>query len=170
MKNKLTHALRSLPVGSVPTRKGTTLLSNKGYSLPAASKFGAHPGMPKCNMLWAICTSPHAMGLGWTPLFDQKGQFFPSLYSWCSAFGPNVHTLTNKLKPACIWTGWGLWETQEIILNTWCINHSCQGEGDPKRRVQWCSLPEPRVDVTPRSKSDPRPLSHCVSGKRSPRW
>ena len=31
MKSKLTHALRSLPVGSVLMRKGTTLLSNKGY-------------------------------------------------------------------------------------------------------------------------------------------
>ena len=31
MKNKLTHMLRSLPAGSVPMRKGTTLLSNKGY-------------------------------------------------------------------------------------------------------------------------------------------
>ena len=31
MKKKLTHMLRSLPVGSVPMRKGSTLLSNKGY-------------------------------------------------------------------------------------------------------------------------------------------
>ena len=31
MKSKLTHMLRSLPVGSVPMRKGTTLHSNEGY-------------------------------------------------------------------------------------------------------------------------------------------
>ena len=31
MKNKLTHVLRSLPAGSIPMRKGITLLSNKGY-------------------------------------------------------------------------------------------------------------------------------------------
>ena len=31
MKSKLTHVLRSLPVGSIPTRKGTTLHSNEGY-------------------------------------------------------------------------------------------------------------------------------------------
>ena len=31
MKNKLTHMLRSIPAGSIPMRKGTTLLSNKGY-------------------------------------------------------------------------------------------------------------------------------------------
>ena len=31
MKKKLTHTLRSLPVGSVPMRKGSTLLSNEGY-------------------------------------------------------------------------------------------------------------------------------------------
>ena len=79
-----------------------------------------------------------------------------------------IHKI-NKLKPTCIWTGWRLRETQKTILNTQCINHSCQGEGDPKRRVQWCSLPKPRVDVTPRSKSDLRPLSCCVSGKRIPR-
>ena len=166
-KNKLTLTLKSLPVGSVPTRKGTTLLSNEGYSLPVASKFWAHPGMPKCNRLRAICISPHAMGFGWTLLFDWKGWFFPLLYSWCSAFSPNMDSQTNKLKPACIQTGWRLWETQKIILNTRCINHSHQGEGDPKRRVQRCSLPKPWVDVTPRSKSDLRPLSHCVSGKRS---
>ena len=122
-----------------------------------------------CNRSWAVCISPCAMGFGWTPLFNQKGQFFPLPYSWCSAFGPNAHTITNKLKPACIQTGWGLQETQGVILNTWCTNHSCQDEGDPKRRVPWCSLPKLRVDVTPRSKSDPRPLPHCVSGKRSPR-
>ena len=122
-----------------------------------------------CNRLWAVCISPHPTGFGWTLLFDWKGQFFPSLYSWCSAFSPNAHSRINKPKPTCIWTGWRLQETQKTILNTQCTNHSHQGEGDPKRRVQQCSLPEPRVDVTPRSKSDPRPLSHCVSGKRSPR-
>ena len=37
MKNKLPHTLKSLPAGSVPTRKGTTLLSNEGYSQPMAS-------------------------------------------------------------------------------------------------------------------------------------
>ena len=31
MKSKLTHALKSLPAGSIPMRKGTTLHSNKGY-------------------------------------------------------------------------------------------------------------------------------------------
>ena len=64
MKNKLTHALRSLPVGSILTRKGTTLFSNEGYSLPVASKFGAQPGAPKCNRLWAICVSLCATGFG----------------------------------------------------------------------------------------------------------
>ena len=45
---------------------------------------------------------------------------------------------------------------QEIILNTRCINHSFQGKGDPKRRVPWCSLPEPRVKVT--KLLDPSPI------------
>ena len=106
------------------------------------------------------------MGFRWTLFFDWKGQFFPSLYSWCGAFSPNMHALTNKLKLACIWTGWGLRKTQEVILNTQCTNHSHQGEEDPRRRVPWCSLPKPRVEVTPRSKSDPRPLFCCVLGKK----
>ena len=126
-------------------------------------------GRCMCNKSQAVCVSLWATGFGWTPLFDQRGQFFPLFYSWCGAFGPNTHTITNKLKSACVQTGWGLRETQEVILNTRYTNHSHQGEGDPKRRVLQCSLPELRVDVTPRSKSDPRPLCHCVSGKRSPR-
>ena len=97
-----------------------------------------------CNRSRAVCISPRATRFGWTLLFDRKGQFFPSFYSWCGAFDPNVHTITNKLKPACVRTGWGLQETQKVILNTHCTNHSSQGEGDPKRRV-----PELRVDVTP---------------------
>ena len=86
----------------------------------------------KCNRLWAICISPHLMGFGWTPLFDSKGQFFPSLYSWCSAFDPNAHSRINQSKPTCIQTGWRLQVTQKMILNTQCINHICQDEGDPK--------------------------------------
>ena len=81
------------------------------------------------------------MGFRWTLLFDWKGQFFPLLYSWCGAFSPNMHSRINKPKPTCIQTGWRLWVTQKTILNTQCINHSHQGEGDPKRRVQWCLLP-----------------------------
>ena len=70
-------------------------------------------GVPKCNRLWAVCVSPWVMGFGWTPFFDQKGQFFPPLYSWCGAFNPNMHIITDKLKTACVWTGWGLRETQK---------------------------------------------------------
>ena len=168
MKNKLLHAFWSLPAGSIPMGKGTTLLSNKGYSLPVASKFSAHPGTPKCNRSRAICISLWAMGFRWTPFFDWKGQFFPPLYSWCSAFDPNTHTITNKLKTACVWIGWGLQETQKVILNTSCPNHSSQGEGDPKRRVPQCSLPKLRVDVTPRSKSNPGPSVTTCQEKREP--
>ena len=94
MKNKLTHALRSLPAGSIPVRKGTTLLSNKGYSLPAASKFRAHPGMPKCNRLWAACISPHAMGLGELCSLTERDSSFP-----CSTPGvvPLVPTCIHEL-------------------------------------------------------------------------
>ena len=117
----------------------------------------------------AICISPRAMGFGWTLFFDQKGQFFPPLYSWCGAFNLNTHAIANKLKTACVQTGWGLWETQKVILNMSCSNHNIQGEGDPKRRVPQCSLPELGVDVTPLIQVWPRTLCHCMSGeKRAP--
>ena len=87
-----------------------------------------------CNRLRAVCVSPRLTGFGWTPL-----------YSWCGAFGPNAYSRINQPKPTCIWTGWRLRVTQKTILNTQCINHSHQGERDPKRRVPWCSLPNPEL-------------------------
>ena len=122
-----------------------------------ASKFGAHPGAPNCNRLWVVCDSTHLMGFRWTLLFEQRGQFFLPLYSWCGAFGPNAYSRINQPKPTCIWTGWRLWVTQKTILNTQCINHSCQGEGDPKRRVPWCLLlkPELRLLLDPSPIPDP---------------
>ena len=49
-----------------------------------------------------------------------------------------------------------------------CSNHSIQGEGEPRRRVPQCSLPELGVDVTPQSKSDPRPSVTACQGKKAP--
>ena len=34
----------------------------------------------------------------------------------------------------------------KIVLNTSCSNYSIQGEGEPRRRVPQCSLPELRDD------------------------
>ena len=133
-----------------------------------ASKFRAHHGAPKCNRLWAVCISLHLMGFGWTPLFNQRGQFFPPLYSWCSAFSPNMHSRINQPKPTCIWTGWRLWVTQKTILNTQCINHSCQGEGDPKRRVQWYSLPNPELMLLLDPSLNPDPCLTAVLEKGAP--
>ena len=124
--------------------------------------------MDICNRSRAVCVSPQATGFGWTLFFDWKGQFFPLLYSWCGTFDLNTHTITNKLKTACVWTGWGLQETQKVILNTSCSNHSIQGEGEPKRRVPQCSLPELGVDDTPQSKSDPGPFVTACQEKREP--
>ena len=62
MKNKLTHMLRSLPAGSIPMRKGTTLLSNKGYFHPCGFQIWGPPRcMPKGNRLWAVCISLHSL-------------------------------------------------------------------------------------------------------------
>ena len=52
MKNKLTHALRSLPVGSIPMRKGTTLHSNEGYFhlwLPNLGPTQGHQNVTGCG-------------------------------------------------------------------------------------------------------------------------
>ena len=108
------------------------------------------------------------MGFRWTPLFDWKGQFFPPLYSWCSVFSPNVHSRINQSKPTCIQTGWRLQVTQKTILNTQCINHSCQGEGDPKRRVQWYSLPNPELMLLLDPSLIPDPCLTAVLEKGAP--
>ena len=111
---------------------------------------------------------PMGYGIWVNSILQPKGTVLSPLYSWCSAFDPNTHIITNKLKTACVWTGWGLWETQKVILNMSCSNHSSLGEGDPKRRVSWCSPPKLRVDVTPWSKSNPRPSVTVCLGKREP--
>ena len=97
-----------------------------------------------------------------------KGQFFPLLYSWCSAFGPNAYSRINQPKPTCIWTGWRLQVTQKTILNTQCINHSCQGEGDPKRRVQWYSLLNPELMLLLDPSPIPDPCLTAVLEKEAP--
>ena len=61
-----------------------------------------------------------------------------------------------------------VYEKQKVILNTSCSNHSSLSDGDPKRRVPQCSLPELRVDATPRSKSDPRPSVTMCQEKSEP--
>ena len=134
-----------------------------------ASKFGAHPGTPKCNRLWAVCINPHLMGFRSTPFFNWKGQFFHSFYSWCGAFNPNVHSRINQSKPTCVWTGWRLWVTQKTILNPQYMHHGCQGEGDPKGRVQWYLLPNLELMVLLDS-SPTLTLSSCCSssGRRAP--
>ena len=57
----------------------------------------------------------------------------------------------------------------KIVLNTSCSKYSIQGEGEPRRRVPQCSLPELRGDnpLDPSLTLDP--LSLCVRGKKNPR-
>ena len=56
----------------------------------------------------------------------------------------------------------------KIVLNTSCSNYNIQGEGEPRRRVPRCSLPELRDDDPPQSKSHPRPSVAACQGKRAP--
>ena len=53
----------------------------------------------------------------------------------------------------------------KIVLNTSCSNYSIQGEGEPRRRVPQCSLPELRAGdpLDPSLTLDP--LLLCVRGK-----
>ena len=60
MKKKIPHVLQSLPVGSIPTKKGTTLLSNEGYSQPMASNSGPTQG---CQNVMDCGPSAPARGL-----------------------------------------------------------------------------------------------------------
>ena len=59
-------------------RKGTTLLSDEGYSQPMASKFGAHPGMPKCNGSMGLSASAHGLwDLGELRSLTERDSSFP---------------------------------------------------------------------------------------------
>ena len=53
MKKKLTHVLRSLPVGSILMRKGPTLLLNEGYFhiwLPNLGPTQGHQNVTGCGL------------------------------------------------------------------------------------------------------------------------
>ena len=103
-----------------------------------------------CNRSRAICVSPWAMGFGVNSILQLKrDSSFPLLYSWCSAFDPNAHIITYKLRAACITGRLKFMRNTKVILNMSCSNYSIQGEGEPRRRVPWCSLPELRVDNPP---------------------
>ena len=156
-------------MGSIPTRKGTTLHSNKGYFHLWLPNSVPTQGHQNCNRLQTVCVNPCLTGFGWTLFFNWKGQFFPSFYSWCGTFDPNVYLRTNQSKPTCMWTGWRLQVTQKTILNQQYMNHGHQGEGDPKERVQWYSLPNLELMVLLDPSLTPA-LSCCCSssGRRAP--
>ena len=56
----------------------------------------------------------------------------------------------------------------KIVLNTSCSNYSIQGEGEPRRRVPRCSLPELGDDDPLDPSPTPDPVLSCVKGKSSP--
>ena len=58
--------------------------------------------------------------------------------------------------------------TQKTILNTQCINHSHQGEGDPKRRVQQYLLPNPELMLLLDPSLIPDPCLTAVLEKGAP--
>ena len=53
----------------------------------------------------------------------------------------------------------------KIVLNTSCSKYSIQGEGEPRRRVPRCSLPELGDDDPLDPSLTPDPLSLRVRGK-----
>ena len=79
-----------------------------------------------------------------------------------------MHSRINQPKPTCIWTGWRLQVTQKTILNTQHNNHSHQGEGDPKRRVQQYSLPNPELMLLLDPSLIPDPCLTAVLEKKEP--
>ena len=95
----------------------------------------------------------------------ERGQFFPPLYSWCSAFDPNVHITTYKLKGSLYTDRLRFTRKTKIVLNTSCSKYNIQGEEEPRRRVPQCSLPELRDDDPHDPSLTPDPLSLCVRGK-----
>ena len=143
MKNKLTYVLRSLSAGSVPMRKGTTLLSNKGYFHLQLPNSGPTQGCQNVTGCGLSAPARVLWDLGKLHSSTKRGHFFPSLYSWCGAFSPNAHSRINKLKPTCIQTGWRLQETQKTILNTRCINHSHQVREIQRKECNGARSPNP---------------------------
>ena len=108
MKSKLTHTLRSIPVGSVPTRKGTTLRSNKGYFhlwLPNLVCTQGRQNVTGCGQSASTCTS---QDLGELHSSTERNSSF-----LCSTPGvvpsiPNMYLRTNQSKPTCMRIGWRL--------------------------------------------------------------
>ena len=73
---------------------------------------------------------------------------------------PNAHSRINQPKPTCIQIGWRLRVTQKTILNTQCISHSCQGEGDPREECNDAHSPNPELILL----LDPSPiLDPCLA-------
>ena len=84
MKHKLTRALRSQPVGSVPVRKGPHCFQTKGAFI-YGFQFGAHPGMPKCNRTQDCLHQPAPHGIWVNPDLQPRGIILSSalLLVWC---------------------------------------------------------------------------------------
>ena len=91
MKNKLTHTLRSLPVGSVLTRKGTTQVPNEGYfhlQFPNSGPTQGCQNVTGCRLSLSACTLQDS---GELHSLTERDSSFP-----CSTPG------TVPLVPTCI--------------------------------------------------------------------
>ena len=108
MKSKLTHALRSIPVGSIPTRKGSTLHSNEGYFhlwLPNLMPTQGCQNVAGCRQ----SASTHAsQDLGELHSSTERDSSFLRTTPGVVPSIPNVYLRTNQFKPTCMQTGWRL--------------------------------------------------------------
>ena len=132
MKNKLTHTLRPIPAGSIPMRKGTTLLSNKGHFHLWLPNLGPTQVCQNVTGCGPSASARALQDLGELHSLTERDSSFLCSTPGAVPLVPNMHSRINQPKPTCIWTGWRLQVIQKTILNTQCINHSCRGERDPR--------------------------------------
>ena len=123
-------------------RKGTTLLSNEGYSLPCGfQNSGPTQG---CQNVTG-CRPPASAHMLWDSgelrsLTKRDSSFPHSTPGAVPSVPMCIHELISLSKPVYGQAG-GLRETQKTILNIQCINHSHQGEGDPREECNGACSP-----------------------------
>ena len=108
MKSKLTHTLRSLPVGSIPMRKGTILHSNKSYFDLWLQNSGPTQGCQNVTGCGQSASTHASRDLDELHSSTERDSSFPHSTPGVAPSIPNVYLRTNQSKPTCMQTGWRL--------------------------------------------------------------
>ena len=108
MKSKFTHALRSIPVGSVPKRKGTTLCLNEGYFHLWLPNLVPTQGCQNVTGHGQSASTHTSQDSGELQSSNERDSSFPHSTPGVVPSIPNAYLRTNQSKPTCMKTGWRL--------------------------------------------------------------